>query len=571
MPGLLDNVPVSDAQRRANDRHRPGVVIATLAVLCLYMYLFTQLADALELPRPQQLASALGIDLPHVFDEERKVESNVEILHTRRLDTPDDERLAFLLVVMGAFLAAYYLPLALKQASLVLWSLAALWLLYGLAVTAGLLMAHLLVYAVFHPAGKRGVWFSALAGFLAYWAFLSERDAGVLNLLWLPALPLLAASLYRYGILRLLEEPPAARVLRAGIIYSALLTICLALLSEAAEGPVWMLPLGLLLFFWQWPRLAMYHCDYQDGLVPPEVSIDKYLAVFFSPGVIPNWGWGVTIPQGYAYVNNRFLCRDKNRIVIAGLQLLGLALLYLVFWNFAYRWLVEFFTRQGVEVYWAYTPNMVREFVRGEDVSTTSVLLTTLLDLVRYIMFFAGVYHFKVGVWRICGYQVDPYYNRPWLATNLMTFWTRFAFHYREFLLRVFYYPVFFRYFRTHTNLRIFVASMAAAALGNLIWHASERAFTHGMEADSVLFTLGTWPYFFFLGLGIAVSQIYLLRRKSRRKPWTRDRWFLVDLVAAYLTLQYFALIHIFARPAPGSTVEDLFRLFFKGFGIALG
>ncbi len=570
MPGLLDSVPVSDAQRRANDRHRPGVVIATLAVLCLYMYLFTPLGDALELPRPQQLVSALGIDLPHVFGKDRRVESNIEILHTRQRDTADNERLAFFLVLVAAFLCAYYLPLALKQASLVLCSLVALWLLYGLAVTAALLMAHLLVYAVFHPSGRRGLWFSALAGFLAYWAFFA-RGAGTLNLLWLAALPLMAAGLYHYLILRLLEHRSAARVLRAAIIYSALLTIGLALLNEAADGPDWRLPLGLLLFFWQWPRLAMYHSDYQDGLVPPRVSVDKYLAVFFSPGVIPNWGWGVSIPQGYAYVNNRFLCRDKNRIVVAGLQLLGLALLYLVFWDFVRHWLIDFFTRQEIEVYGAYTPEMVRQFLRGHEVSTASVLLTTLLDLVRYMMFFAGVFHFKVGVWRICGYQVDPFYNRPWLATNLMTFWTRFAFHYREFLVRIFYYPVFFRYFKAHTNLRIFVASMAAAALGNLIWHASERTFMHGMEAHSVKYTLGTWPYFFFLGLGIAVSQIYLLRRRSRRKPWTRDRWFVADLVAAYVTLQYFALIHIFARPAPGSTVEDLFRLFLKGLGIELG
>jgi len=194
LPGLLDSVPVSDAQRRANDRHRPGVVIATLAVLCLYMYLFTPLGDALELPRPQQLVSALGIDLPHVFGKDRRVESNIEILHTRQRDTADNERLAFFLVLVAAFLCAYYLPLALKQASLVLCSLVALWLLYGLAVTAALLMAHLLVYAVFHPSGRRGLWFSALAGFLAYWAFFA-RAAGTLNLLWLAALPLMAAGL----------------------------------------------------------------------------------------------------------------------------------------------------------------------------------------------------------------------------------------------------------------------------------------------------------------------------------------------------------------------------------------
>ncbi len=72
------------------------------------------------------------------------------------------------------------------------------------------------------------------------------------------------------------------------------------------------------------------------------------------------------------------------------------------------------------------------------------------------------------------------------------------------------------------------------------------------------------------LGLGISLSQFILLNNKRKRKPWTRDRWFLKDVVATYLTLQYFALIHIFARPTSGSTVWDLFRLFLTGLGIKI-
>ena len=60
------------------------------------------------------------------------------------------------------------------------------------------------------------------------------------------------------------------------------------------------------------------------------------------------------------------------------------------------------------------------------------------------------------------------------------------------------------------------------------------------------------------------------MKRRRRRKPWTLDRWLVTDVLAAYLTIQYFGLIHIFARPAQGSSVWDLTRLFLKGFGIHL-
>ena len=186
------------------------------------------------------------------------------------------------------------------------------------------------------------------------------------------------------------------------------------------------------------------------------------------------------------------------------------------------------------------------------------------------VLVVAGVLHFKVGVWRICGYQIEPSFNKPWLATNLMAFWTRFAFHYREFLVRVFYYPVFFRFLKRHPNLRMMLASMAAAALGNLIAHLVMSNLLHDITLQDTGKSLFTWPYFVLLGLGIGVSLIVMRQYKRRRRPWTLDRWFAVDLLAAYVTIQYFALIHIFIRPSPDSSLEDLFMLFMRGFGVDL-
>jgi hypothetical protein len=570
VPGLLKSIPVDDELRLANDRHRPLVVLAVLGVLAVYVYLFTQAAGSMGLRLPAELAWDLGVELPEVFDDDGNVESNLQISMTDRFERSDDERLVFFATVAAAFLCAYFLPLRYKQASLVLWATVALLLLYGLEATSALVLAHLVVYLVLHPDSRRGLPIGAGAGLAAYLAFLHEPGAGVERWIWIGILPAVCAAGYRYALLPLLGRPRFAAIAQPAVVHSAILTICVGILAEARSGAAWQLPLGLLMFFWQWARITMYYIDHRDGLIPHDVPLHRYLAVFLSPGAIPNWNWGVTIPQGYAYLNNSFLSRDKNDIVLGGLRLLGIALLYLVCWDWLRNGVSQWLEALGIPVYRCNTRFLVRHFVSGADVGTASVLLTTLLDLARFMLFFGSVMHFKVGVWRLFGYDVAAYYDRPWKATNLVALWGRFAFHYREFLVRAFYYPSFFLLFRGYPRLRVFVASMMAATVGNFIWHVSERAFFRELSVDDLLHTVGTWPYFVLLGLGIGSYQLFRMLRKPTRRPWTRDRWIAGDVLAAYCTLQFFGLIHIFMRPASGGSTADLFRLFLIGFGIEL-
>ena len=76
--------------------------------------------------------------------------------------------------------------------------------------------------------------------------------------------------------------------------------------------PVWavwliaLIPLGLLMFFWQWERLIFYHVDYKAGSVPADVKLIDYLAVFVTPAVMTKWEWGATLGQGYAYLQSGF-------------------------------------------------------------------------------------------------------------------------------------------------------------------------------------------------------------------------------------------------------------------------
>ncbi len=571
MPGLLSAKTTSNKQRQQHDQHNIFVVAAVLLVMALYCYCFTFIAADLGAPKPESTLASLGGSISHVFDEDGNVGSNLVVSMTQKFISNDVERLVLFGVISVGFLLAYFLPLAYKQTALVVTTAVGIATLFGYQALAGLLFSHTVVYVFLHPNPIRYPWLGVFSGILCSLTLhpLADVSATSITTFLLPVLLLAAA--YRYLLPKLADYPRLAPIVRTTVVQSAMITVCGFALIEGLTGEQWKLPLGVLMFFWQWERIILYHVDYKDGLVPKTLSFSDYLAVFLIPACIANWRWGVTIGQGYHYSSSTFLCENKNKIVLSGVNILLIALLYLVFSDWVRYGLIDWFERAGIPVYQASTRHLVEAFMSGYTISTSSVLVTTLLDLVRWLMLWGSVVHFKVGIWRICGYRMDPYFNKPWLATNLVSFWARFTFHYREFLVRAFYYPVFFRFFRTKPVLRIFAATMASACLGNMIWgHVSEEMFYRGMEYQNFGRVFDSWFYFVLLGLGITLTELFLLRFKRKRKPWSLDRFFFLDLLAAYCTVQFYALIIIFARPTEHSSVGDLAALFLLGFGIRL-
>jgi hypothetical protein len=569
MTPILSGAIITQEEQEINNRHNPLMVFAVLGFLAVFIYLFTYASKSLDLPMPQDLSESLGLHVDHVFDSDRNVDSSLYVPFTNIFIHNDDERLVLFLGAGFAFLLVYFIPLKHKQRSLVFSSLIIIGILYGDEGVAGLLCAHSLVYLILHPVAGFRLSIAFLPGFFAFWGFYSYFSSGPVPLLQSVLAGSISILIYRYSILPILAFPNAAKILRVVIVQSALITILVGALLEGWLTETWKLALGVLLFFWHWERLFMYHIDYQDGKIPKNISLMTYLSVFLTPGQIGNWNWGVTIGQGYAYTVNNFLCEDKNKLILGGLKLWLVSLGYLVLGDWIHANLLTFFNDHGVLVY-RRIEHMSSDFVSGSSMGSATVLLTTLIALMKWTFSWGGVVHFKVGLWRVCGYRIDPYFNYPWLSTNLVSLWSRFTFHYREFLVRAFYYPVFFKFFKNHTHLRIFTATMAAACFGNLIWgHMTEAVFYNGVERNSLLISLKQWPYFVLLGLGITASEFWLLhKKKTSRRPWTPDKYIGWDILSAYVTLQYFAMIHIFVNTVPQATLWDNCRLFLAGLGI---
>ena len=569
MSFLGQKQPTWEQQEQNDSQVNWGVVVAVIGLLFIYAYLFTHVADWVNLPRPQEMAEHFGIENEKIYDRDKNVDSEMFISSTRQFNS-DDERLILFAIISCAFLSAYFLPLRFKKGSLFIWFLIGMGVLYGIRTTTCLLFAHWIVYLVLHvPRPSLKIPFGFLAGVFACISFAETGDLWIKNTAVLAGWGVGLCLLFNLIVWPAMRFNLIARGLRTLVIQSALITVGVGAIWQGIQGEAWKLPLGILLFFWHWERLMLYHVDYKSGRMPKEISPIAYLSIFLTPASLPNWKWGVTIGQGYTYLENNFYCQDKNRLAIEGIKIWGIALIYLVFNDVIRYGLISLFEFFKIEVYGARITRMVSHYVAGGEVTTSSVLATTILDQIRWMMLWGGSVHFKTGIWRVCGYQMDPYFNKPWLSTNLVTYWTRFTFHYREFLVRCFYYPVFFKYFKNNIILRVTLATFAAVTVGNLVWgHVTEGMFYHGMYFHNFAEVLKTWPYFVLLTLGITVTELYLFWMKSTRKPWTLDRFWFTDFIAMYCTIQFYCIIHVFAKPSSGATLTDCTKLFLIGFGI---
>jgi hypothetical protein len=561
---LAPGEPLTAERREQHDQGRPWAIAWALGVLGVYVYLLTGAAALVGLPTPE---SWLRRFLPSLdFRDGGAVDAVVDLAFTRGGGTG---RLSVMFaVIVVAFLSGYFAPMAWKKACHVGCALVGIAIIYGGVTTALLVGAHLVIFVTLHPAPPKAPWAAVAAvllsfGFDGHGLLVSAGAAGGAGLVgW---------ALYFWGAQRLLASRAGAWV-RWLAVQSPLLTIVIGSAVQGLGGGQWSLPLGLLMFFWQWERLIMYRLDQQSGNIPAGISIIEYLAVFVTPAVLPKWQWGATLGQGYAYLQNVFYSEDKNRLVRSGAKLMGIALLYLLFSDWVRFFVSALFEGFGVPAYQGRISAMVERYLDGGQVSTASVLVTSWLDILRWMALWAGAVHFKVGVWQILGYKVAPYFDKPLLATNLVDLWTRYTFHYREFISQAFYYPAFFkapRFIRRNLKVRIVVATFFAAAYGNLVWgHIPEGGFYHGLRWEEVLKVLSSWPYFILLGVLISATELYLMSRGPRtRAPWTGGPRILIDVLCVYLSVQAYGLIHIFNRVTTLETLPKLGRLFLVGLG----
>jgi len=167
---------------------------------------------------------------------------------------------------------------------------------------------------------------------------------------------------------------------------------------------------------------------------------------------------------------------------------------------------------------------------------------------------------------RMAGFNALRNTYRPLESRTVAEFWNRYYYYFKELLVDFFFFPVFTRYFKKHRQIRLFAATMAAATLGNMLYHFF-RDYRYVAQMGLWRALVGFQVYVFYtvvLGLGIAISQ---WRGHGKERSGAEARWWRRALATACV-LSFFCLLEVFDQEGRSYGLAQCFRFFLHLFFI---
>jgi len=328
--------------------------------------------------------------------------------------------------------------------------------------------------------------------------FMLISVAAILGILGLvPGAWLLAIGLGLIGIAHL----PVAYPLRAGVLL-ATVAVLVALRVHWIQAPaldvIWPVLASMFMF-----RLIIYVYDLQHGKTAP--TFVSTLSYFF---LLPNVVFPFFPVVDYSTFRRTYYNEEQHQIYQKGLL-----------WIF--RGVVQLIIYRYINYYLMIAP---------QDVSNS-------LELVRYMILNFGLYlrisgqfHVIIGLLHLFGFNLPETHHLYFLATSFTDLWRRINIYWTGFMMKVFYYPIYFKIKNWGATTSLVLATSIVFVL-TWFFHAYQWFWLRG----SFLLTAQDMLFWFILAVLVVTNTLYDTKYPRKRTLGQRT-WSAKDI--AVQTLQ---------------------------------
>jgi D-alanyl-lipoteichoic acid acyltransferase DltB (MBOAT superfamily)/lysophospholipase L1-like esterase len=157
--------------------------------------------------------------------------------------------------------------------------------------------------------------------------------------------------------------------------------------------------------------------------------------------------------------------------------------------------------------------------IAPEDVTNIWELLLYLVTNLALYLRVSGQFHIIVGILHIFGFNLPETHHNYFLASSFTDYWRRINIYWKDFMLKVFYYPVYFR-LKKYNDLTRLVIATVGVFLVTWILHAYQWFWLRGtfmLLPQDMLF----WG---ILGFLVVVNSIYEVK-KGRKRSLGKRAW----------------------------------------------
>ena len=260
------------------------------------------------------------------------------------------------------------------------------------------------------------------------------------------------------------------------------------LLPQPWSLTIWPILASMFMF-----RIALYmHARLHDAT--PTTPL-RALAYFF---MVPNVCFPLYPVVDYATFFRTHYDRDALRVYETGVRWIVRGVIHLLLYRFVYLYLTE----------------------DPDDLRTLGDLVQFILATFLLYLRVSGQFHIVVGVLHLFGFRLPETHYLYYLASSFSEFWRRINIYWKDFMMKLVYYPSFFRMRRFGQTAGLVGATIVVFFVTWLL-HSYQWFWLRGgfpLEAQDGLF----WG---LLGVLVVVGSLREMSKPRKRKLGPAPRW----------------------------------------------
>ncbi len=272
-------------------------------------------------------------------------------------------------------------------------------------------------------------------------------------------------------------------------------------------------------------RMIIYLYDLRHGQIKPTVS--STLSYFF---LLPNVVFPLFPVVDYRTFRRTYYKGDTHESYQTGIRWMLRGLVQLILYRFVYYYLT----------------------ISPDSVQHAGDLAVFIVSNYMLYLRISGYFHLIVGMLRLFGFNLPETHHLYFLASSFTDYWRRINIYWKDFMMKIFYYPSYFRVRRLGNTMAIALATVVVFA-ATMLLHSYQSFWIRGV------FSLPTQDVIFWsiLALLVVVNALYE-SKKGRRRSLTGPSWTIAELprVAAQTVGTFAAICILWSLWTAGSVRE---------------
>jgi hypothetical protein len=303
---------------------------------------------------------------------------------------------------------------------------------------------------------------------------------------------------------------PGSNRVRISLLAAVVIALAAARAGAVAtpwSAAIWPV-LGSMFMF----RLVVYLQQVRQSKTPPTVA--RTLSYFF---MLPNVCFPLfPVVDYHTFLKSHYDSPDRHRIYQTGIHWLFRGIVHLLLYRLIYQNLI----------------------VDASDVATRFDLVNYLLWPYTLYLRVSGTFHLIAGMMHLFGFNLPETHKLYFLSSSFNDFWRRINIYWKDFIMKVFYYPIYFR-LRQLGNVAALVISTMLAFFATWILHGYQWFWLRG----TWLLTWNDALFWAILGALVVANSLYEIEHgRTRRLAGTALSWRSTLLTSARTIGVFFAI-----------------------------